>query len=168
MENKLLDLGEKRIEAMDADGVDIQVLSLSPPGVQAFEPEEGTAWSKKVNDDLAKVVKEHPDINLLLEGCDCVASLCSTVMLDALLYHKPVWHFHGDGWPVLATNWQEGLAQRVASSAHLTARIAGLLQERECCDRGLPPSSNVFANHGRATQAIADFLIGERQAGNTA
>jgi 5-carboxyvanillate decarboxylase len=70
MENKLLDLGEARLKEMDEKGITIQALSLSPPGVQCFEPTEGTAWARKVNDELAKVVKRHPDRFI---GLACIA-----------------------------------------------------------------------------------------------
>jgi 5-carboxyvanillate decarboxylase len=70
MENRLLDLGEARIKAMDAAGVDIHALSLSPPGVQCFEPAEGTAWAKRVNNELSEVVKQHPD---RFVGVACIA-----------------------------------------------------------------------------------------------
>lgn len=81
MENKLLDLGEARIKAMDEAGVDIHVLSLSPPGVQAFEPLDGTAWSRKVNDALAKVIKEHPDRYM---GLACIAPQSPAEAADEL------------------------------------------------------------------------------------
>lgn len=70
MDNRMLDLGEKRIKEMDEQGITIQALSLSPPGVQCFSPEEGTHWSRMVNDELAKVVKEHPDRYV---GLACIA-----------------------------------------------------------------------------------------------
>lgn len=59
-QDKLLDLGSKRIADMDAAGVDIQVLSLVIPGCEQFEPADGTAMAKKVNDELAKVIKKYP------------------------------------------------------------------------------------------------------------
>ena len=34
----LVDLGEGRIAGMDADGIDMQLLLLSSPGIQAFDP----------------------------------------------------------------------------------------------------------------------------------
>lgn len=70
MENKLLDLGETRLKEMDAAGITIQALSLSPPGVQCFQAKEGTAWARKVNDELAKVVRQNPD---RFVGLACVA-----------------------------------------------------------------------------------------------
>jgi 5-carboxyvanillate decarboxylase len=70
MENRLLDLGEARLKEMDEKGITIQALSLSPPGVQCFEPDDGTAWARKVNDELAKVVKQHPD---RFVGLACIA-----------------------------------------------------------------------------------------------
>ena len=60
-ENKLVDLGSGRIAAMDAAGIDIQVLSLVLPGCEQFEAAEGTAVARKVNDELYEVIKKYPD-----------------------------------------------------------------------------------------------------------
>jgi hypothetical protein len=79
-------------------------------------------------------------------------------MLDALLYQKPVWHFHADGWPELATNWQEGLAQRIGSANQLCAMIEQALQGT-LQEHSPNLAETVFVNHGRATQAVADFLV---------
>ncbi|MGA3175195.1 MAG: amidohydrolase family protein [Syntrophorhabdales bacterium] len=61
IEDSLLDLSEGRLKAMDEAGIDIQVLSLSTPGCEQFSPEDGTVWSKKTNDQLARAVGKHPD-----------------------------------------------------------------------------------------------------------
>lgn len=58
---KLLDLGENRIKEMDAAGVDVQIISLSEPSVELFDPKTGTALAKSTNDALAAVTKQHPD-----------------------------------------------------------------------------------------------------------
>ena len=60
-----------------------------------------------------KVTKNNPDLATTLEGCDVVGSLCSTVLVEGLLYHKPIWQFYADGWPELADNWRHGLAIRI-------------------------------------------------------
>ena len=59
---RLLDLTEERLPAMDAAGLDVQVLSLNSPGIQA-EADQGVAISRAaaVNDLLATTVAEHPD-----------------------------------------------------------------------------------------------------------
>jgi len=61
LQDSLLDLGEGRLKIMDAAGIDVQVLSLTAPGVQILEASEGTAWSRKANDELSAVVKRYPD-----------------------------------------------------------------------------------------------------------
>lgn len=61
IEDRLADLGARRLKDMDANGVDIAILSLSPPGVQQFKAADGTAWARKINNELSKVVKRHPD-----------------------------------------------------------------------------------------------------------
>ena len=57
---RLLDLDELRIEAMDATGIDIAILSLTAPGVQVFEAEEAKAMVARANDHLAAAVERHP------------------------------------------------------------------------------------------------------------
>jgi predicted TIM-barrel fold metal-dependent hydrolase len=58
---KLLDLGDGRLRAMDATGVDVQVLSLTVPGVELFDPSTGTALARQTNDALSEAVKTYPD-----------------------------------------------------------------------------------------------------------
>ncbi|MBW2028679.1 MAG: amidohydrolase [Deltaproteobacteria bacterium] len=57
---KLLDLGEGRLSVMDECGVDMQVLSLSAPGIEQLEPEAGMALARRSNDALAEVIKRYP------------------------------------------------------------------------------------------------------------
>ena len=57
----LTDLGEGRIAAMDAAGVDVQVLSHWSPGVQPFDPAQGNELARLVNDRLAEAIRVHPD-----------------------------------------------------------------------------------------------------------
>ena len=58
---KLMDIGEGRIREMDAAGIDVQVLSLTYPGVQQLEAEEAVKLARETNDYLAAAVKRHPD-----------------------------------------------------------------------------------------------------------
>ncbi|MEU5298325.1 amidohydrolase family protein [Streptomyces umbrinus] len=58
---RLDDLTELRLADMDANGVDVQVLSYSTPGLEVIEdPAEAVAVARRVNDHLAKVVAAHP------------------------------------------------------------------------------------------------------------
>ncbi len=59
--SKINDLGEGRLQEMDEAGIDMQVLSLSFPGVELFEPSDGTSIAKIVNDELSEVVKRYPE-----------------------------------------------------------------------------------------------------------
>lgn len=58
---RLLDLTEERIPLMDAAGLDLTVLSLNAPGIQA-EPDASKAVSqaKTVNDVLAGIINANP------------------------------------------------------------------------------------------------------------
>jgi hypothetical protein len=104
------------------------------------------------------ISKGVPDLAMTLEGSDCVGSLCSTVLYDALLYNKPVWQFYADGWPELADNWRSGLAVRISSQVELSEMIKRMLcgDADLTIDEGL--SKKVFTNHGHATRAVTDFI----------
>jgi uncharacterized protein len=58
---QLCDLGDGRISAMDAAGIDVQVLSLTFPGVEQLEAPEAEAFARETNDLLAEAVRRHPD-----------------------------------------------------------------------------------------------------------
>jgi predicted TIM-barrel fold metal-dependent hydrolase len=53
----LCDLGEGRIAAMDAAGIDVQVLSLTSPGVEQLDAPEAVAFAREINDLLADAVR---------------------------------------------------------------------------------------------------------------
>ena len=58
---RLDDMTELRLADMDANGVDMQVLSYATPGLEVIEdPAEAVAVARRVNDYLAKVVASHP------------------------------------------------------------------------------------------------------------
>lgn len=57
---RLEDLGSGRIATMDAQGIDLAVLALTPPGTQALPPEEAVALSRLANDTATEAVRIHP------------------------------------------------------------------------------------------------------------
>ena len=57
----LQELGEQRLAAMDESGVDVQVLSLTTPGVQNLEAADAVRLQVQVNDLLAQAVRACPD-----------------------------------------------------------------------------------------------------------
>jgi 5-carboxyvanillate decarboxylase len=58
--DRLQDLGEKRIADMDAAGIDHQVIALTAPGVQVFDPATASALAVDANDQLAEACRKHP------------------------------------------------------------------------------------------------------------
>jgi 2,3-dihydroxybenzoate decarboxylase len=58
---RITDLGEVRIADMDASGIDMQVIALTAPGVQIFDPATATSLAELANDQLADGVARHPD-----------------------------------------------------------------------------------------------------------
>ena len=61
VKDRLLDLGEGRLAAMDAAGVDVAILSLTAPGCEQLDAEVGPAIARETNDAVAAAVRAHPD-----------------------------------------------------------------------------------------------------------
>jgi 5-carboxyvanillate decarboxylase len=57
---RLQDLGARRIADMDATGIDVQILSLTSPGVQIFDADTAVGLARSANDELAAAVAAHP------------------------------------------------------------------------------------------------------------
>ena len=58
---RLQDLGARRIADMDATGIDVQILSLTSPGVQIFDADKAVGLARDANDELAAAVAGRPD-----------------------------------------------------------------------------------------------------------
>ena len=111
------------------------------------------------------VFKKECDLAATLGAADICGTLCSTVMLDALLYRKPILQFYANGWPHLADNWQRGLAQRIENPAQLIEWLSKGYENRQVwqslADAQTALTETVFANHGRAGEVIAGHIIEE-------
>ncbi len=57
---RLCDVGDKRLAEMDAAGIDMQVLSLTAPGVEQTDNAEAIALARASNDYLAEAVTKNP------------------------------------------------------------------------------------------------------------
>lgn len=57
---RLEDLGQRRIDDMDATGIDMQILSLTSPGVQIFDADTAVGLARSANDELAAAIAAHP------------------------------------------------------------------------------------------------------------
>lgn len=57
---RLADLGDGRIALMDEQGVDVQVLSLTTPGLHNLGPSESVDVAQRVNDLIAETCARHP------------------------------------------------------------------------------------------------------------
>ena len=58
---RLQDLGERRLGDMEESGIDVQILSLTSPGVQVFDAATASALARDANDELAAAIASHPD-----------------------------------------------------------------------------------------------------------
>lgn len=59
--DRLCDLDDRRIADMDAAGIDVQVLSLTSPGVEQLGATEAVTLAREANDHLADAVRRHPN-----------------------------------------------------------------------------------------------------------
>ncbi len=57
---RLSDVGDKRIAEMDAARIDMQVLSITAPGVEQLEAAEAAVFAREANDFLADAARKHP------------------------------------------------------------------------------------------------------------
>jgi 2,3-dihydroxybenzoate decarboxylase len=57
---RLQDLGDRRIADMDATGIDMQIISLTSPGVQVLKSDAAVAMARLANDQLAEAIRRHP------------------------------------------------------------------------------------------------------------
>jgi 2,3-dihydroxybenzoate decarboxylase len=58
--DRLTDIDALRIRDMDATGIDIQVLSLTSPGVQVFDRATANSLAVTTNNMVAEAVRKHP------------------------------------------------------------------------------------------------------------
>lgn len=61
VDRQLDDLSDARIRRMDECGVDVQVLSLTTPGVQTLESDAAVALARQANDLVTATVRARPD-----------------------------------------------------------------------------------------------------------
>jgi predicted TIM-barrel fold metal-dependent hydrolase len=57
---RLLDLEQLRLAEMDANGVDMHILSLASPGVQMLDRDTAIALARGANDQMTEVIRRHP------------------------------------------------------------------------------------------------------------
>jgi len=57
----LLEVGEGRLKIMDEAGINMQVLSLTIPGVQMLDVATGVALARKTNDKLSEIIGKYPE-----------------------------------------------------------------------------------------------------------
>jgi predicted TIM-barrel fold metal-dependent hydrolase len=60
LETRLMDIGEGRIAEMDAQGIDVQVLSSAQPGLEHSPADKAVPVAKAFNDRVAEATKAHP------------------------------------------------------------------------------------------------------------
>jgi predicted TIM-barrel fold metal-dependent hydrolase len=59
-EQRLADLADGRLAAMDEQGIDVSIIALTPPGTQALGADDAVRLSRAANDTAAAAVARHP------------------------------------------------------------------------------------------------------------
>src|ERR1700691_4986217 len=59
-QGRLEDIGQGRVEAMDAAGIDVAILSVVTPATQALPAREAVALAREANDQATDAVRAHP------------------------------------------------------------------------------------------------------------
>ncbi len=60
LRSKVLDLGKGRLKAMDESDIEMQVISLTAPGIQLFEGTLAKELAEDANNQLAAAIKQNP------------------------------------------------------------------------------------------------------------
>ncbi|HEY1307188.1 MAG TPA: amidohydrolase family protein [Vicinamibacterales bacterium] len=60
LSDRLANIGAGRVADMDASGIDMQILSLTSPGVQVFDAATANAIAVDTNDQVAQAVRTYP------------------------------------------------------------------------------------------------------------
>lgn len=89
---RLRDLGDARLSAMDAVGVDQHVVSLTTPGLFDLDGSEAVALQSATNDEVAEAVRRRPD---RLQGFATVAPQHPEAAADELDRAVGELGFHG-------------------------------------------------------------------------
>jgi 5-carboxyvanillate decarboxylase len=58
---RIQDMGAQRIADMDASGIAQQLVLLTAPGVQVFDPATGASLAREYNDELLSNIRKYPD-----------------------------------------------------------------------------------------------------------
>jgi len=57
----IVDLGEGRLREMMKVEFDMQVLSISIPGVELLDSSSGTTLERQINDEVAQAIRKYPE-----------------------------------------------------------------------------------------------------------
>ncbi len=130
---------EARIKDLDAAGLDTQLISVTIPGPETLEPDQGVYWAKKCNDALQKATEGYPgrfyflatlpwqvpdEAAKELERCHDLG--CVGVQMFSNFNGEPVWLDKFHGIYALADKWE--LPMLVHPANPLTAEVMDMMK----------------------------------------
>lgn len=153
---------EDRVRDMDAAGVDLQLLSMSPSFVQyRAEPAVAAAGAREVNDELAEIAAQHPQrfgglAHLPLQDTDAAVTELERAVRDLGLAGAAV-HTHVNG-----TNWDSSdLFPVLAAAEQLGAMV--FFHPAQVRVRDAAPDyhlRNTVGNPWETTVAVGSLIFG--------
>lgn len=102
-----------RVEDLDKAGLDVQILSQTIPSVELLERDEGVAWAKMINDDLAEICRNYPGrfylfITLPYQDMDAAIKEIERCKKEMGKYAKGIQFFSNiNGKPVASPEFME-------------------------------------------------------------
>jgi uncharacterized protein len=148
----LCDLGEQRVAAMDAAGIDVQILSINAPGLEQLDAVGAEALARDVNDAAADAVRRRPERFAAFAALPTAAPERAAEELDRMVRERrfvgAVINGHCRGrylddrffWPIL----DRAEALRVPIYLHPTP----------------PPQPVIDASYGGFSSAVTRMLTG--------
>lgn len=83
VDRRIADLTDLRLAEMDEQGIDVQVLSLTSPGIQGIvDPADAISVAREANDLVAEVVRDHPTRFAAFAALPCQDPAAAVAELD--------------------------------------------------------------------------------------
>ncbi len=129
-----------------------------------LHPSEGTgAWEQYLGTRAANMRVFSDDLHYLLSACDLVVSWYSTVILEAVLFARPVISIKIPGCLAPEDYLRDGLVVEAENSADIELQVNSLLQDDELRQRRLRQGAEalgkyVYRSDGLASERVADLV----------
>lgn len=147
---RITDLVDLRLREMDDEGIDVQVLSLTSPGIQGIrDTAEAVATAREANDLVAGVVRDHPTRFAAFAALPC---------------QDPAGQWPSSTGPSTSSGSGARSSRATPTGPTSTSRSTGISGRRRrrwrCPSTSTPPTRRHPLPHARATRSIGRRGVG--------